>query len=311
MDGGMNGVAAAVILGSLLAVSWLWLCILLWKRRKSRREIEELTQYFMRIQDQTEIPALSKCCEGQIGILQSELYKLMIQMKEQSLGALSEKGYLADMLSDISHQIKTPLAAITIMTDLLQTPGLPEEKRLEFAARIDASVNRITWLIRNLLTLSQLDANRLKLKRETVAAKELLHQVCDPFELLFEIKELEMNLTVGDEIRLTCDRRWTGEALSNIVKNCMEHTPPGGRIAVEVSQNNFSTNIRICDNGTGIPKEQLPHIFERFYKGGNESAESVGIGLAMAEKIVTLQNGTIEVRSRVGEGTEFLVKLYR
>ncbi|MFR8548051.1 MAG: sensor histidine kinase [Lachnospiraceae bacterium] len=301
----------AALLAAVLAGVCVWLAILLRRDRRRERKLAELTQYLMRLQDQSELPQLSRCREGQTGILQSELYKLMIQMKEQSSGAVREKEYLADMLSDISHQIKTPLAAVTIMTDLLKTPGLPEEKRMEFTQRIDDSVTRITWLIRNLLTLSQLDANRLKLKREQVMARALLDTVLQPFELLLELKELQLCVECAQTIELTCDRHWSGEALSNIVKNCIEHTPPGGQIMISVSQNNFSTNICIRDNGEGIDREQLSHIFERFYKGSNQSAESVGIGLAIAEKIITLQNGTVTVQSEVGKGTEFLVKLYR
>lgn len=300
-----------IMLAAVLSGVGIWTAVLLWERRKRKRELEELTQYFMKIQDQVELPKLSKCGEGQIGILQSELYKLMIQMTEQSSGARHEKEYLADMLSDISHQIKTPLAAVTIMTDLLKTPELSEEKRLEFVQRIDTSVNRITWLIRNLLTLSQLDAQRLKLKEEKVFAADFFAELISPFELVLRQRGIRLCMETDGEIAFVCDRRWTGEALSNIVKNCIEHTQNGGQIIVSVSQNNFSTNIRIADNGEGIAKEHLPHIFERFYKGGSQSSESVGIGLAMAEKIITLQNGTISVRSKVGEGTEFLVKFYR
>lgn len=300
-----------IVLAVVLAGVCVWTAVLLYERGKRKKELEELTQYFMKIQDQVELPKLSKCGEGQIGILQSELYKLMIQMTEQSSDARYEKEYLADMLSDISHQIKTPLAAVTIMTDLLKTPELSEEKRLEFAQRIDTSVNRITWLIRNLLALSQLDAHRLKLKKEQVLAAEFLKEITLPFELMLKMRGIRLCLETEEEIAFWCDCRWTGEALSNIVKNCIEHTQNGGQITIAVSQNNFSTNIRITDNGEGIPKEHLPHIFKRFYKGANQSPESVGIGLAMAEKIITLQNGTISVRSEVGEGTEFLVKFYR
>lgn len=299
------------VLAAALAGVGIWTAVLLYERCKREKELEELTQYFMKIQDQVELPELLKCGEGKVGILQSELYKLMIQMTEQSSDARHEKEYLADMLSDISHQIKTPLAAITIMTDLLKTPELSEEKRLEFTQRIDTSVNRITWLIRNLLTLSQLDAHRLKLKEEYVSAAGFLEEITLTFEPMIKLKGIRLRMETDQGITFMCDRRWTGEALSNIVKNCIEHTQNGGQITISVSQNNFSTNIRITDNGEGIAKEHLPHIFERFYKGADQSSESVGIGLAMAEKIITLQNGTISVRSETGEGTEFLVKFYR
>lgn len=265
----------------------------------------------MSLQDQIQLPAPARCKEGQAGILQSEVYKLMVQMKEQSDGAVQDKEYLASMLSDISHQIKTPLAAVTIMTDLLKTPDLSEEKRLEFTERIDTQVNRINWLIRNLLTLSQLDANMLKLKKQRMNAGMLAEKACQPLELAAELKGIELRIEMEEDLELVCDPHWTAEALSNIVKNCVEHTSGGGRVWLKVSQNNFSTNFYVRDNGEGIPREQLSHIFERFYKGATSSPESVGIGLAMAKKIILLQNGTIDVSSQVGQGTEFFIKFYR
>lgn len=299
------------ILVSVLAVSWLILGVLLWERRQRSRELEELISYFMSLQDQIQLPAPARCKEGQAGILQSEVYKLMVQMKEQSDGAVQDKEYLASMLSDISHQIKTPLAAVTIMTDLLKTPDLSEEKRLEFTERIDTQVNRINWLIRNLLTLSQLDANMLKLKKQRMNAGMLAEKACQPLELAAELKGIELRIEMEEDLELVCDPHWTAEALSNIVKNCVEHTSGGGRVWLKVSQNNFSTNFYVRDNGEGIPREQLSHIFERFYKGATSSPESVGIGLAMAKKIILLQNGTIDVSSQVGQGTEFFIKFYR
>lgn len=299
------------ILAALLAVSWLFLGALLWQRRRRSRELDELINYFMSLQDQVQLPALARCKEGQMGILQNELYKLMVQMKEQSDGAVRDKEYLAVMLSDISHQIKTPLTAVTIMTDLLKTPNLSEEKRLEFTERIGILVNRMNWLIRNLLTLSQLDANMLKLKKRRMNAGILAENACQPLELAAERKGVELRIESEEGLELGCDPHWTAEALSNVVKNCVEHTASGGTVCVEVSQNNFSTNFRVRDNGEGIPRDQLSHIFDRFYKGSNSSPESVGIGLAMAKKIILFQNGTIDVSSQVGQGTEFLIKFYR
>ncbi len=264
----------------------------------------------MKLQDHPEIPELPKYSEGQIGVLQSEIYKLVIQNREQSAGAVREKEYLAQMLSDISHQIKTPLTSITIMTDLLKSPNLDEEKRVEFTDKIDSQVSRITWLIRNLLTLSQLDANMLKLKKQDVPVRELIQKACQPFEILAELKEVELSVSADGNIRLICDAHWTAEAISNIVKNCIEHTQPGGEVCVTVSQNNLATDIFIRDNGEGIAKEHLPYIFDRFYKAGNQSNDSVGIGLAMSRQMIMLQNGTISVSSEEEAGTEFHIKMY-
>lgn len=309
---------ACVLVGDLriacciLAVGiFMELVISLWSDRMKRKRLEELTMYLMQVQDEPEVPELAKHNEGQIGILQSEIYKLVVLLKEQSAGAVKEKEYLAKMLSDISHQIKTPLTSITILTELLENPDLSEEKRLEFTGKIDSQVNRITWLIRNLLTLSQLDANMLKLKREEVNLRELLDKACQPFEIMAELKGIALKVSAPAEVTLICDEHWMAEAISNIVKNCVEHTDEGGEVSVRAEQNNFATNIRIKDNGSGIAKEHLPHIFERFYKGDNPSKESIGIGLAMSKQVIMRQNGIIDVKSEKGVGTEFSVKIYR
>ncbi|MDE5777095.1 MAG: HAMP domain-containing histidine kinase [Lachnospiraceae bacterium] len=286
--------------------------------RKKEKQTEEMINYLMKVQDGLQLPDMTKCNEGQLGILQSEIYKLVVLLKEQAGIAKREKSYLAGMLSDISHQIKTPITAITLMTDLLKEPGLPEEKRLECITRIDKQVSKITWLIRNLLTLSQLEADMLELKKEQVEVRQLLEKACQSLTLLAEVKGVDLSLEThkpenyksGERMYVVCDEGWTAEALSNIIKNCVEHTPEGGEVRITVSQHNFATNIVIRDNGQGISKEDLPHIFERFYKGRHGSKDSVGIGLAMAKQVILRQNGVITVESEEGKGSTFYVKLY-
>lgn len=279
-------------------------------RYKRERELREITLYLMQLQDGLRLPELKRCREGQLAILESEIYKLVVQISRASDRASKEKEYLAGMLSDISHQVKTPLSSITIMTELLRSGEFDEEKREEFTDKIDSQVRRITWLIRNLLTLSQLDADMLKLKKETVSVKKLLEEACQPFEIMAELKEVMLTVDAPEDMLLTCDERWTGEAVSNIVKNCLEHTPAGGRVQIQAVQNNFATTITVKDNGAGIPAEDLPHIFERFYKGQGAQKDSAGIGLAMSKQIILRQNGTVNVESREGEGSCFRIKLY-
>ena len=168
----------------------------------------------------------------------------------------------------------------------------------------------MTWLVRNLLTLSQLEADMLKLKKEDIRMSSLIAKAIAPLELMADVRNVELHIDVDANIHLTCDAHWTVEAVSNIIKNCLEHTAGGGQVRIIGGQNNFSTNLYICDNGEGIEKEEIGHIFERFYKGKNASENSVGIGLALARQIVMQQNGTIEVKSEPGQGTEFYLKWY-
>ena len=299
------------LLAGLLAVS---VAVSLWQflsYRKREKDTAELISYLMRVQDRLELPEMSRCTEGQFGILQSEIYKLVALLGEQYAGEKKQKKYLADMLSDISHQIKTPMTAITIMNDLLKTPGLSEEKRLTYADKIDSQTERIRWLVQNLLTMSRLEADMLELKAEELSAEELLVEVLNPLYVMAEAKGVDLQVEIAPEIRLSCDRKWTTEALSNIVKNCIEHTDEGGEVSVAVRQSNFSTDFAIKDTGEGIAKEHLPYIFDRFYRAPGSSSESVGIGLSMSKQLILRQNGTIEVKSELGVGTEFTVRLYR
>lgn len=265
----------------------------------------------MMVQDRMELPAFNSMSEGNLGILQSEIYKLVVQLQEQYSGEQKQKAYMVDMLSDISHQIKTPMTAISLMTDLLAAPELLDEKRLDYVEKINQQTNRITWLVRNLLTLSQLEADMLELKREEISIKEMLDTIMDTFEIMAEVKGVEIAMECPRELVVGCDKQWTREAISNIVKNCIEHTKEGGSVRISVQQNNLATEIEIRDTGEGIPKEHLPNIFKRFYKAPGASNNSVGIGLSMSKQIIMRQNGTITVESEVGVGSKFLIKLYR
>ena len=216
---------------------------------------------------------------------------------------------MADMLSDISHQIKTPLTAIQLMTELLEQQSLDEDKRLQYAERIDSQVARITWLIRNLLALSQLEAGMLKMKMSPVELSELMEDINGSLDIMAELKGVALVTEIPD-ITLDADRHWLREALMNIIKNCIEHTDEGGHVIIKAVQNNIFTQITIEDNGSGISENDLPHIFERFYKAENSSAQSVGIGLALAKQIIGGHGGIIDAASTKGVGTLFTIKIY-
>ena len=295
----------------------LILCLLLQsflyyqQNRKKKKEIEDMIAYLTAVQDRMELPQLNQLKEGQLSILQSEIYKVVVLLRQAYSQETIQKRYMADLLSDISHQIKTPISAITIMADLLESSELSEEQRLTYAGKIDKQAKRITWLIRNLLNYAQLEAQVLQLKRERTDITDILGAVKDSLEIMAELKNVNLVFPEETSISLYCDVHWTTEALLNIAKNCVEHTGENGTVKISVFQDNFATHIHICDNGEGISKEHLPHIFERFYKADNTSGNSVGIGLAMAKQIILKQNGTITATSEVGKGTKFWIKLFR
>jgi signal transduction histidine kinase len=236
---------------------------------------------------------------------------VVVLLREEYSKEALQKRYMADMLSDISHQIKTPISAITIMADLLEEAELSDEKRLDYADKIDKQAKRITWLIRNLLVLAQLEADVLEWKKESVRVNDIFREIQDSLEIMAELKGVHLICEAEKRICIYCDRHWMMEALLNIIKNCVEHTGEGGTVKVQAAQDNIAVHIHIMDDGEGIDEEELPHIFERFYKGEHAQTGSVGIGLAMAKQIILKQNGVVAAASEKGVGTEFYVKLFR
>jgi len=253
--------------------------------------------------------ALDSYTEGELGILHSEIYKMTIRLREQQQKLINDKVYLADSIADISHQIRTPLTSINLMIELLSDPHTKEERKPQLIHELQGMLNRIDWLITALLKMSKLDAGTVQFKKEHISMQELLKKACSPLLVPIELRGQE--LTVKADGEFTGDIAWTCEAVGNIVKNCMEHTPEGGKVEIEASENAIYTEIVIKDNGTGISKEDMPHIFERFYKGKDSDDKSFGIGLALSRMIATSQNGTVKAENRQGKGAKFTIRFYK
>lgn len=253
--------------------------------------------------------SLNKHHEGELGVLQSEIHKMTSRLREQKQQLQDDKIYLADSIADISHQIRTPLTSINLLVQFLSEPNISDERRMKLTHELLGLLSRIDWLITTLLKISKLDAGTVQFKQETLPLDELIRRSTSP--LLVPIELREQTLAVGAEGNFTGDVSWTVEAISNIVKNCMEHTPDGGRIEIKANENALYTEIIISDNGTGIDKEDLPHIFERFYKGKNSDDKSFGIGLALARTIITSQNGTIKAENNADKGALFTIRFYK
>ena len=285
------------------------LAVTLIRARRRKNLIRELTDYITKVQDFDTLPDMGKISEGEFGILQSEIYKVVTILREEYSSERGQKKYMSDMMSDISHQFKTPLTAISIVTELLMAPEVSAEQRLDYASKIESQTDRMTWLIRNLLTLSQLEAGVLEMKNEEIDLKKLMDEIAVSLEVMAEAADVSLEIKIPGEIVIKGDKRWFGEALTNIIKNGIEHTPAGGHVSVTATQNNIVSCIKIADDGKGISPEHLPHIFERFYKAGNDSPNSVGIGLAMAKQIINNHGGRIEVESNEGIGTCFIIKV--
>ena len=272
-------------------------------RIKRRKDLDELIDFLTKVQDRDTFPELGLEAEGRMLILRSEIYKLASTLQEQYTGA--------DMLSNISHQIKTPLTAINLMTDALKSGNMDEAQRRRCIANIEEQTDHITWLVRTLLTIAEIDAGVLVMKKESVKLRGMVDEIVSSIAIEADIRDVSIDVDISPDIEITCDRRWTLEALSNIIKNSLQHTEAGGFIKVTSEDNNLSVNIRIEDNGCGISKKDLPNIFNRFYHGEKSDPNSNGIGLSLAKQIINSQNGVISCESEEGKGTIFEIKIYK
>ncbi len=274
------------------------------------KEIEKLSGYLRQISNGNYEMDVRDNHEGELSILKSDIYKVTLMLSEQRSYLEQDKIKLTNAISDISHQLKTPLTSMMVMADLLSDKKLDESKRAEFTQNIRVQLERIEWLVSSLLKLSKIDAGTVSFKKDNVSVQGLIERAVQPVLIPMDIREQTLVVEGDESVTFTGDNHWTAEALINILKNCVEHTPVGGNIFISFSENPLFTEIRVKDNGHGIPKEDLPYIFRRFYKGKNAGEDSVGIGLAMAYSIITSQQGDIEVRSEQGKGTEFHIKFY-
>lgn len=271
------------------------------------RQISRLCDYLKRINNGDCTLDVRDNTEGELSILKSEIYKVTVALRERGDLLQREKASLADALSDISHQLKTPLTSMLIMTDLLCDAELPDDKRQTFTSRMRLQIERLQWLVSSLLKMSRLDAKTVKFNTRRIRARSLVERACAPLLIPAELKNQTVTVDAGEAIAV-CDENWTAEALLNVLKNCVEHTPEGGTISVSCEENPLFTQIRISDTGPGIDSADLPHIFSRFYRGKNASEDSAGIGLAMAAAIVQEQGGSIAAASSP-RGSVFTLRL--
>ena len=250
--------------------------------------------------------------EGELAILQNELAKLTRRLAEQNQALENDKKYLADAMADISHQLRSPLTSIRLLLTLLKEPALSDEKRRESLRELSMLIDRMDWLIETLLKLSSMDAGTITFHQTKTSVKELLSAAAAPLLIPLELRDIQYHETIEPkDFSFSTDLRWTAEALGNILKNCMEHTPSGGRIDVTVTDNPIYVSIVIEDNGSGFLPEDIPHLFERFYKGKNATGQSIGIGLSLSRMIVSKENGTLKAENRKEGGARFILKFYK
>ncbi|MCR5782772.1 MAG: HAMP domain-containing histidine kinase [Clostridia bacterium] len=247
--------------------------------------------------------------EGDFAALQDVVQKMALSHARQAEQLEAEKGFLQQSLADITHQIKTPLSSLTLTAEALMAEDVSDAERKRAGRKILDTTVHINDLVATLLKLSRLDADAVVFKTETFSAASLIDAVCEPLEISMELRDITLVKNVPEETVIRSDMLWLKEAIMNIVKNCMEHTPEGGTISIDATDSEVTTQIVISDTGSGIAEEDLPHLFERFYRGKDAGPNSVGIGLAFTNQVVRALGGTVKVKNRPEGGAVFIVRL--
>ena len=253
---------------------------------------------------------ISEVEEGELSILTSQIGKMTVRLRDQADRLQKEKAVLYDAVADISHQLRTPMTAMNLVVSMLAQENLEEKERLRLTRELKRQLERTQWLVETLLKMSRLDAGAVRFLPERVAVRRLIDRACEPLSIPMELRGQTLSLRVGGET-LEADESWMTEALGNLIKNCSEHTPEGGTISVSAQETALYTEIVIKDTGPGFAKEDLPRLFERFYRGKNENGPGIGIGLSLARAIITAQGGALSASNASEGGAQFNVRFYK
>lgn len=288
--------------------SLIILIFYLYDKNKSKK-IKEITKMISKINNRQFDIDINDFNEGELSILKNEISKTTTMLRQVADNSVKDKLNLKDSLGDISHQLKTPLTSITIMIDnILDNPDMDEKIRKKFLINIKREILNINFLVMSLLKLSKFDANVVKFNKESVYLKDIIIESIKNVSMIKELKNITIKVSGDDNIKLLCDFKWQVESITNILKNSIEHTSEYGTVEVNYSENKLYTRILIKDNGKGIDSGDLPHIFDRFYKGENGSDDSFGIGLSLSKTIIEKEGGSITVKSTPNIGTIFTIK---
>ncbi len=299
---------AVVILAALLLLLIRYIA-----DRKRYKRFAALSDNIDRILHGAEDVAFEEYKEGEVAILSSEINKMVIRLREQASQLLADKRFLSDSIADIAHQLRTPLTSMNIVVDMFSEEELSDDKRFDLLSEMMTGLNRIEWLINTLLKMSKIDADKVFFEGKAYKVKDMLSRAAASLAVPLDINGVTLTMDVPEDAELKGDMMWTCESIGNILKNCMEHTPEGGRIEINVKDTPIFTEIVIQDTGSGIDPEDIPHVFERFYRGKVALNTSIGIGLALSKMIIERQSGTIRASNRPEpeHGAVFTVRLYK
>lgn len=273
------------------------------------KELKEINEYIKEVNNKNYSLKIEDNKDGELSRLRNELYKTTVILREAAENSEEEKEKLSIAIADISHQLKTPLTSIRIMLDnISDNPDMLQEIREDFIQDISKQVEHMSSLVISLLKIAKFDAGTIKMENEEIDAKKLIDSVINNLAILIEIKEIEVITKIDEKAIFIADYKWQQEALTNILKNAIEHSQPKSNIYIIVENTSIFLKIKIKDEGQEIAQKDLKHIFERFYKAKNCNEDSIGIGLSLAKTIIEQNNGYIKATSEVGKGTLFEIK---
>ena len=299
-----------ILLFIYLIICLVYLTIIINNDKRKEKEINEVIKIIEEINNKNYSFKMKDINEEDLSLLKNEIYKTTIMLNEISEISKKDKKELEESLEDISHQLKTPLTSILIMIDTLLDDGdMDQNTREDFLRNMKREVMNINFLVKSILKLSRLDTNTVKFISKKESVKEIIKEAILNVSLLSDLKNVKIETNLSDSF-ITCDYKWQIEALTNILKNSIEHSYENNKVLIESSENNAYVKITIKDFGTGIAKEDINHIFERFYKGKDSDYDSIGIGLALSKSIIEKQNGKISVESS-DDGTTFIIKYFK
>ncbi len=299
------GLLAIVCVGCALAI------YLYYHDWRERRQIRNLVTYVQKLNDHVYDLRIESNRENELSLLANELYKITVTLKEASEYDRKIRRQLETALADISHQLKTPLTSLQIVLDNLESdPEMPPAVRQDFLRSSSRQVAAMSSLVTTLLNLAKFDNGTIRMQRRVMPVSDLITRVREKVEILADLQNIQLKVAGDLSAQIKVDPRWQSEALSNIVKNCIEHSPIGSTVEISVEDRVPYTRIAIRDHGAGIAPEDLHHIFERFYKAEGSSAASVGIGLSFARSVIKADQGQVSAKSALGQGSEFIVTYF-
>lgn len=278
---------------------------------KKEKDIKDIIKCIEQINKKNYEIQIDSISEDELSILKNEIYKTTIMLKEAAENSSKDKLNLKKSLEDISHQLKTPLTSILVMLDnIIEDSNMEEKIRNDFIVDIKRNVLNINFLVQSLLKLSKFDANAIHFVKQENDLKTIIEESIKNVSTLCDLRNINIKLNIKENSKIICDDKWQIEALTNIIKNAIEHSKNNSNIIINIENNNVYSMIEVIDFGEGIAKKDIKHIFERFYKCKNTKTDSIGIGLALAKTIIEEDKGTISVESNKLE-TKFIIKYYK